>query len=361
MCGLIAYFNINKNKEKVHQELIEQYQDQKSRGMEGYGLITINESKKIKIFRATEPVKMLMDAYRNKERIMLLHHRNPTSSSNKINQTHPIEVDNPSLKYKYLAIHNGVITNAKTLKEQHEKEKFEYTTDHIEKSSSTTGITKKRKFNDSEAVAIELSKFIEKKSEHITIEGSLACIIIQINKKTNTARKIYFARNTNPINLAKSREIIRLSSTGPGNETKEGKLYQFNLKDYKITKEKLKIKEKETEREIISSQDIMSETTNPRIGYTTPDPKDEPDTKEPNTLEEKINDQFEEMKSNIEEILDNTRDALITEKDTQAEEPTNVIKEIQNIIRNGIKNIQEEQMVDAQAMQDPFTPHYAEM
>ena len=130
MCGLIGMFNFiitdKKTKKKtktepVNDEVIEQLEDQISRGNEGFGILMIDKKNEIELKRATEIAKALLDLYRKESTMIIMHHRNPTSSDNKISQTHPILVSDGSLKYNYYVIHNGIISNADNLKEEHEK------------------------------------------------------------------------------------------------------------------------------------------------------------------------------------------------------------------------------------------------
>ena len=125
MCGLIGMFNfITTNKktkkktktEPVNKEVIEQLQDQISRGNEGFGILMINGKKEIELKRATEISKAMLDLYMTESPMIIMHHRNPTSSENRLSQTHPILVSNELLKHNYYVIHNGVISNTDYLK-----------------------------------------------------------------------------------------------------------------------------------------------------------------------------------------------------------------------------------------------------
>ena len=137
MCGLLGFFNFKienkKTKKKtkpepVNSEIIDQLQDQLSRGKEGFGILMINEKNEVIVKRATEISKALLDLYMTKSNMIIMHHRNPTSSDNKLSQTHPIFVSNGSLKYDYYVIHNGMISNSDELRENHEKLGFIYNT-----------------------------------------------------------------------------------------------------------------------------------------------------------------------------------------------------------------------------------------
>ena len=237
MCGIIGTFHTGKNKEPVNDAVLNQFEDQKERGVNGFGIIKINDKMEFKVDRATEGYKFMYDMHSDAVRGMIIHHRIPTSSDNKIAQTHPIAVKNGSLKYEYLVVHNGVINNDDELKEEHEKLGFVYTT--VDKSGAY------ERFNDSECVAIEVARFIEQQVDQVGTRGSCAFICIQINpateKKPAKVNKIFFGRNEgNPLNMAKTRNKLMLSSTGPGDEVKPFTLYECNLDDaMALTKRKM--------------------------------------------------------------------------------------------------------------------------
>lgn len=240
MCGLIGAFSTGRNKKHVNELVLNQFEDQKERGVNGYGIIKINDKMGYKINRATEGYKFMWDIHHNPVRAMIVHHRIPTSSDNTLKQTHPIVVDNGSLKYKYLLVHNGVIRNDVELKKEHEDLGFIYTT--IDGA----------KFNDSECVAIELARFMENQIDMVGIRGSAAFIGLQIDKQTDKVVKLFFGRNEgNPLNLAKTRNKMLLSSTGPGSEVAPFKLYDCKLDaEMKLNRRKIKFA---VESELINS------------------------------------------------------------------------------------------------------------
>lgn len=220
MCGIIGAFHTGENKTPVNDIVLNQFEDQKERGVNGFGIVKINDKMEYKVDRATEGFKFMWDIHQDPVRGMLAHHRIPTSSENKLNQTHPFLVDNGSLKYKYLLVHNGVIHNDKELKKEHEDLGFIYTTQD------------KEKFNDSECVAIEVARFIEKQVDKVGTKGSAAFVCLQINKKTEKVNHVFFGRNEgNPLNMAKTRNKMLISSTGQGVEVAPFKLYGCKLDD----------------------------------------------------------------------------------------------------------------------------------
>ena len=321
MCGLLGFFNFqikNKKTKKetktkikpVNEELIEQLQDQISRGKEGFGILMINKKNEIEIKRATEISKALLDLYMTESPMIIMHHRNPTSSDNKISQTHPILVSNGSLKYDYHVIHNGIISNTDELKKEHEELGFIYNTSRINNFD-------REEFNDSESLAIEIAMYIEKQTKEVSIEGSAAFIVIQTDKKTKEAINIFFGRKDNPLKLAGRQGEIRLSSEGKGEEILEDTLYKFNIKSPSLTKTNLDFKEKEetnyyykkenkdkeNETKIITREQIEAGTN--RTGYNTKEKDWE--TKEEDIKEDEIDDNLQKISD---EFITSTADII---------------------------------------------------
>lgn len=232
MCGIIGAFHTGANKEPVNDIVLTQFEDQHSRGVKGFGIIKIDDKMDYKIDRATEGYKFMWDMHQEPVRCMVVHHRTPTSSDNKMAQTHPLVVDNGSLKFKYLFVHNGIVYNEDEVRKEHEKLGFVYTT--IDKTGTY------EKFNDSEVMAIEMARFIEKQVDIIASRGSAAFICLQIDKKTEKINKLFFGRNTNPLHMAKTRNIMLLSSEGKGDDIEPLFLYECHLDDkMKLSKRKM--------------------------------------------------------------------------------------------------------------------------
>ncbi|MDD5417093.1 MAG: hypothetical protein PHU12_03920 [Candidatus Aenigmarchaeota archaeon] len=248
MCGIIGAFNLlGKNKVSVNEWVLNQYEDQYTRGSKGFGIVTVDKKGILKnIFRACEPIKMMFDLHINQSPIILMHHRSPTSTDNKIDQTHPISVSNGSLKYDYLIMHNGIIRNEDDLYKAHTELGFVYTTAYLEVSTTYYRVKKEDgelKFNDSECVAIEIARFMEGQIDTVGVLGSCAFLGLQINKESKKVEKIIFGRKDNPLNLSNSRGEIRLSSEGKGDEIKPYMLYMLDPITANITKRKMAYKE----------------------------------------------------------------------------------------------------------------------
>jgi len=241
MCRIIAAFKTTQNKSPINELIINQYQDQYQRGKEGFGIIRIDPKQNIEIDRACEPIKFLLDLTLKPSNNIIAHHRHPTSTHNKLNQTHPIAVSNKLLKYDYQIIHNGIVSNDEDLHEQHLKLKFKYNTEYTDYTYYHQEGT--IKWNDSESLAIELARFIEKQSNTIGTDSAAAFIILQINKKTKKAKQFFFGKNktSSVLNMHKLKQQLFLSSEGKGTEIKENILHSFKLNSPTIKLKKTKI------------------------------------------------------------------------------------------------------------------------
>lgn len=225
MCGIIGGFD-TRPKASVNEWVINQFEDQHDRGTKGFGLIGWNSQSQVNVKRACEPAKFMFDLHARQWPMLIAHHRQPTASDNLLSQTHPILVSNDCLEFDYLVVHNGVISNDDELKAKHEALGFDYTTEHrvIYLNSEET------KFNDSECVAIEVARYIEHHTTVCETLGSMAFIALQINKKTQKVNRICFGRNTSPLNMAKTRHEMYLSSEGKGDPIRPNVLYECQPK-----------------------------------------------------------------------------------------------------------------------------------
>ncbi len=212
MCGIIAY--IPKHKDAVAGlKILNQFQDQKDRGIQGFGLIEIAKEG-VAIKRATETTKAILDLYQSKAPIGIFHHRQPTSTPNKMSQTHPILVSHKELKHDYYICHNGVISNDHALHLRHTGDLgYAYTTER-EQGKTTMGYqTAYRTFNDSEAFAIELARFLEGITEKMDIEGSAAFIALRADKKSHEPLALMYGRDDhNPLDFLETKDGILIAS-----------------------------------------------------------------------------------------------------------------------------------------------------
>lgn len=212
MCGNIAYLALSG--EEPAEVVANQYEEQFSRGNKGFGIIDIG-SKHLVVRRATESAKMMHDLYRSKGPLIVLHHRQPTSTENHLGQTHPLLVKHDELRHDYYVIHNGVITNSFTLHREHEELGYVYRT-LTQGGWRGTQAHMYERFNDSESFAIELARYLEGKTKEIGIDGSAAFICVRVNKKSGLAESLIYGRNTrNPLDVKITKQGILIASDIP--------------------------------------------------------------------------------------------------------------------------------------------------
>ncbi len=243
MCGIVFIDRLdNLPAQKI---VMRRYEAQKERGQSGFGFISIDKSQKFgKWYRATNEAGIEKAIEEIADPTILFHHRQPTSTPNFIEATHPIQVNNEQLKHAYFVIHNGIISNAQSLKTEHNTLGFDYTTE-IKRIFETKGERYETEmFNDSEALAIELAQVIDGQKSEIEAKGSIAFVALQLEKKSNKVLNVYYGRNySNPLKLEKTKEFLALTSEGSGAIVEADKLFCYDLKTKETTSQTLKIGE----------------------------------------------------------------------------------------------------------------------
>ena len=232
MCGIIGGFHTGKDAPPVNEWALKTFEDQHERGMKGFGIVEWKQDSKPVVLRACEPAKFMFDIHAKQYPMMLVHHRTPTSTPNWMDQTHPIVVHDGSLAHDYLVVHNGVLRNEDELYKEHtEVLGFQYQTALIDEK-------KKISFNDSEALAIEVARFIEKQVSCIGARGSAAFIALQLDKESGKVEELFFGRNEgNPLKMGKTRGKLHLSSEGEGDLIQPFILYSCKLEgDMELSK-----------------------------------------------------------------------------------------------------------------------------
>lgn len=227
MCGI---FGTNK-----YNKLIKKYNKQRSRGSEGFGVLNINNTGKVEIFRETEEkkfIELLGKLKEKKGKFCFVHHRYPTSTKNYKSQTHPILVSSELLDFDYYVMHNGVISNTDDLKEKHDKLGFDYSTllTYETKMTSFMGKSKTISYdwNDSNSLAVELARFIENDIDDLdSVKGSFAFIVVQVDKKSKKHMKTFVGRNSgNPLKID---DVGSFGSEIGTSEIVAGSVFELNL------------------------------------------------------------------------------------------------------------------------------------
>jgi len=228
MCGIISIKRLDGH--APHKMLHKRYQMQKSRGTEGFGFVMLKGSKIVAYERAETEADIMdrLDQLQGDE--VIFHHRFPTSTENLMEAAHPIKVSHESLKHDYYLIHNGIIRNPEAWKDIHEKEGFTYNTRiAVEKRTWHRSIFISDEFNDSEALAIELAKDLDKQGNGINVSGSIAFVMLQADKEGNATRLFWGRNDGYPLKINELKKVFRtIASEGNGILVPENKLYEFD-------------------------------------------------------------------------------------------------------------------------------------
>lgn len=220
MCGIVY---IRGGHDGIVDKLLKHYQKQRGRGVEGFGFVATSGDRVV--YRRSQfegDIKTKLEKVRtNKKdvRDILFHHRYPTSTENITEASHPILVSHKELTNDYYVVHNGIISNCDTLKEKHEKLGYEYTTEietylrvkYGKRKEYTTGI----EYNDSEALAIELARYKEGLQDSIEARGSIAFIMLEVEKGSTRPIALHYGRNEgNPLGVTLDDGHYILASEG---------------------------------------------------------------------------------------------------------------------------------------------------
>lgn len=224
MCGLI--YSENFNGKPVNGYIMEQFEKQRHRGTEGFGLFNGEH-----LVKAAEEhrIKRWLRKEKNASSLVMFHHRNPTSTVNVRQAAHPFTTGKYFGDTEYILIHNGYITND-----------LEMFTEHQELGIEYQSFLKDLSFNDSEALLWDFALYMEGWQDQMYAEGVMALICMKLVK--GKVEKLYFDRNTNPLYMERTKDGLSLSSEGDGDLTEEGMLYTWNYDLKRLTKRPLELK-----------------------------------------------------------------------------------------------------------------------
>ena len=240
MCGLVFVKRLDGK--PANRAVLKRYNAQKMRGSDGFGYISLSNSKINQYKRSASENIILKSLGKDPNTDILFHHRLPTSTPNLMEAAHPIKVSHKKLQHDYYVVHNGIITNADELKETHEKDKVKYTTEIVKKWVTSSTVYREECFNDSEALAVDLAFKIENGADKLDAQGSIAFICYQVDKKTKTALNIFFGRNSaNPLKSYRSKDLWTLTSEGDGVMIDTDKLFKYCYANGGVTARDLKI------------------------------------------------------------------------------------------------------------------------
>lgn len=200
MCGIIGTV-INKKPLAQIRNIEVLYEEQQSRGNEGYGIANTTKMKRVR-------GKNLLDVlgWRNtnfiksfkKNDALLFHHRKPTSTENTEKTAHPFFNENKTISL----IHNGVIGNDKELYKKLKRKGHKFETEQYE--------NRKKVFNDSEVILHQFEENLKKTNNDV--KESLKQLLKQLRGSYAIAigfkneHKIYLLKIVSPCIISKSPE-----------------------------------------------------------------------------------------------------------------------------------------------------------
>lgn len=223
MCGIV--YAHNRAGQPVNIEVMQQFDNQRHRGVEGFGLFDGQEKNMVRHSKEDGILKWL-DRYPSD--MILFHHRFPTSTVNVKRAAHPFSTKNYFKGVQYILVHNGSIRNADELFCDHQELGIEY-------QSLLEDLT----FNDSEALLWDFALTMQGKQKEMKAHGPMAFVCMKLVK--GKIERLYFARNTNPLNLHRDKQNISLSSEGAGEAIDPDVLYNYHYESNRLTKRKFDV------------------------------------------------------------------------------------------------------------------------
>lgn len=246
MCGILFARSLNGS--KVQKAIKRRFQQQKTRGTQGFGYVTIDMGLVQGVERSAHEGG-IMEALRHENApAILFHHRTPTSVSNYKETTHPFFISDDRFKYDYYVVHNGSVQNWQTIYEKYKTQGFVFRTEvHKNQTISfpnqgnkVTQLENKIEINDSETLAYDLAHYFEGMSTKLESRGAIAFVALQVDKKSGQIYQLIWGRNEgNPLRVEKDKTLFCLRSEGKG--TEEVPVDTFHYMDYvtgEITTEK---------------------------------------------------------------------------------------------------------------------------
>lgn len=210
----------------MNNTILQQFDAQRHRGTEGFGLFDGQETHIVKA--ATED-KIINWLCKYDSNMILFHHRYPTSTINVKRAAHPFSTKNYFGESEYILVHNGMIRNDEELWTAHDELGIRY------QSMLDDGT-----FNDSEALLWDFALTMEGKQKELKAYGGIAFVVVK--KTGGYVDKLYFGRNSSPLNMLRDRDGLMLSSEGEGVAITPQTLYTYNYKLKRLTTKFMSIK-----------------------------------------------------------------------------------------------------------------------
>ena len=231
MCGIVAIIKKKEDGISTAETAKGMLQAQITRGQQGFGYVGFDSIVRSYVRRETKyEIEQCLE--KSTAQSILLHHRFPTSTPNYADCTHPIKVSHDELAFDYYVIHNGVISNDGILKETHNELGYVYNTTVTTKISTQNKTYGSEKWNDSEALAIDLARFFEGKQDKILSRGSIAFVALRVNKATNDVSNVLWGRNGSPLTIKVNEDSIILRSENETEIVPLNKLFILDMASF---------------------------------------------------------------------------------------------------------------------------------
>lgn len=213
MCGIVSAFGKN-----AKQAVMNQYDEQRSRGNDGFGFIALRKGRIVANERATSEAEIeqrLSDL--PKVDAILFHHRWPTSTQNVAESNHPIPLSHKEWQHKYYLLHNGHATYSDAQYSEILKDDYRFQTKVTEVSFVETASGQLQKVygtsqvNDSEVLGYFIAEMLEGRRHTIPLYGAMAVMVVQ--EDSNGVCRVFAFRNTgNPLTQRESNGTLIIAS-----------------------------------------------------------------------------------------------------------------------------------------------------
>lgn len=222
MCGIVYKHNYDKSK-PVNNDVLQQFDKQRRRGTQGFGVF---DGQHHKMFKSAREDEILDYLCKHDSNMLLFHHRLPTSTINVAQAAHPVRTKKYFGNTEYILVHNGSIRNPNELFVRHQEKGMPYQT-----------LLQDLTFNDSESLMWDLALTLEGRQKKMKAYGNMAFIMLKlVNGKPHT---LYAGRNIYPLNMYKGEDSIEISSEGPGVPLPPDMLTMFDFRTRKFTMKKM--------------------------------------------------------------------------------------------------------------------------
>lgn len=216
MCGIV--YQWRDDARPAAKGILKRYKRQQDRGEDGFGYVALDAQGVVKEYkRYAEEAAVKRALQRSTSSHVLFHHRFPTSTPNLAEAAHPIKVSNRELQFDYYVVHNGVISNGDDFKDEHEALGYRYTTEIYTQYRTAKGklFTAETQYNDSEVLAIELARSLEYLQDGVRTKGSIAYIVMQVEKASKKLVATYYGTNGgNPLTVDRTNGVFTIASEG---------------------------------------------------------------------------------------------------------------------------------------------------